>query len=237
MRDRLRHPVSGTFASIQNGIYNKGVGRDEDGKPIVPAVPPEQLPPAETEKEKKRRCLLPVLGAVALTAGLTSLAWWLSRRGGDGGAILEMVPKPKGNPNDILNNLNNIDPNSIVAHTPKEFQHGVFDLLEAQGWVPIKQPTPEQIQQLNEYMGAQGIASGMKLGPDGNLVQNIVDFPDSGHEFVNTDASAEQGFILGKDRTGREGLYDWIRKAKELGIDFRYNGPAGIGGATEVTAG
>jgi regulator of replication initiation timing len=169
------------------------------------------------EKDRRRGGLGAAAGILAVGAVAGVAAWeyviepWLeSRHGIPRSGISQHV------------DLKGINPNTIHAANPTQFEHGVLNLLAQQG-VHAEGVTPEKIQHMNHWMEAHNIASGMKDGHSG-LEQNLVDFPNPGHEFANVNASADQGFRIGQSGSGREALDRWVREAERAGITFRRTG-------------
>ncbi len=171
---------------------------------------------------RRRRWVGAALGAAALFGtGILLGKYGIPFSGGGNGqkeAITEEIipPVPKTIQPAQLD-LTSIRPDTITAHTPDEFQRGVLDLLDRQG-IHASGVNAEKIQHMNDYMDS--IASGMKRSSSGELVQNVVEFPSSGKEFANANASAAQGFTNGPRGSGREALHDWIREAERVGIKF-----------------
>lgn len=215
VKEWFRHPVHNSTAWIQA----RGVGRDEAGRPIVPAAVISREETTQENKRDRKWLLVAVpLGALALYA-----LWQMKKNGidvpfygngEDGGSGAEVFPPPGGSKSVDLSGIN---PDTITARTPNEFQEGVLDLLERQG-IHAQGVTPEKLAHMNEYMQSQGIASGMQSGANG-LEQNVVNFPQSGN-FLNAEASAAQGFRIGDSGTGREQLEAWVREAERAGITF-----------------
>jgi len=152
---------------------------------------------------------LMLLGAAGAVYGLTEVAGGLPHIG-----LWPFGPDHHYQPV----TLKGIDPNTIHAQNPTQFQHGVLRLLNEQG-VQAHDVTPDKIQHMNQWMASHPIASGMRAGNHG-LEQNLTHFPTTGHEFANVHASADQGFRVGADGTGRHALDQWIREAEKSGIRF-----------------
>jgi len=213
-------------AAVAAGAVVEG----EPGAPQKIEVTDASASEAEAkEKKERRRYSRRVLGALAVGGGLVA-AYYLGRNG-----------HPTTEFNTMINNfcqghgisgfgpdhlpihhshvdLSGINPNTIHAQSPEQFQHGVLHILQQQG-IHAHGVTSEKLAHMNHYMETQGIASGMKQGAHG-LEQNLTSFPGGGHEFANAQNSAEQGFGLGHSGTGREALDAWVREAERSGITF-----------------
>ena len=220
-------PTAAEAAAIAAETESQGSGEtkvavvDEEGNPIAETK-------SETIEKDRRRGVLPlVLGAGALV-GAGVVGYYLHRTG-QGPETINHYNKlimdfcsghGSGIGPDHLPvhhfDLSQLHPNTIHAQTPDQFQHGVLDLLKSQG-VPIHTVTPEKIAHMNQFMEAHNIASGMKEGGHG-LEQNLTGFPHAGQEFANAHASADQGFHLGADGTGKAALEQWAKEAQRINL-------------------
>lgn len=197
---------------------------------------PSRVVEVEETREKRERDRRGLVGfaAGALAVGGTALITWALMRQGHPQEVIQQFIMGKNNfinnGHDMFVNItghahehakhaidfSNLNPNTIHAHTPLEFHKGVLHLLHQQG-VPVHELTPDRIKHMNHFMEAHQIASGMKDGAHG-LEQNLTSFPHVGQEFANTHASAEQGFRLGADGSGRAALIQYAREAQRIGL-------------------
>lgn len=161
----FRHPVHSTFAWFKT----RGVGRDKEGKPIVPAAVIVEGEPI-TESDRKRRCLLPVLGALAVGVGAGYL---LSKYGvpfiGDGGG----TPGPEGLPD-----------NSGGGHI--EVFNKVDGDRSVQSILPdnlIQERTPAGIEHIVDKNTGQEVIDHVTYGENGRYsVDTIRELKDHGYD-------------------------------------------------------
>lgn len=172
------------------------------------------------------------IGNAIMLLGGTSAAYGIAHLAGAGNPDFNLWPFGGGHhgvesgpggpihtPNEYTPiSLHDINPNTITAHSPTEFQHGVLRLLNEQG-VHAHGVTPEKLAEMNHWMQTHQIASGMRADSHG-LEQNLTNFPGTGQEFTNAHVSAAEGFRIGVDGTGRQAMDEWIRHAEKVGIHF-----------------
>lgn len=214
---------AGTF----NRIKNAGVGRDQEGRPIVTAVPgerPPEQPKTDEEKRKSRWWLVAIpLGALAAYGTYKAFQQGMDVPffgDGNGGEVPEIpagpeVPGVGISPGEI--GSLDIANDTIYAKTPQEFISGAFDLIGRQG-IQAHGVTPEKINALVDVMKENHwqIVSGMQNAPGGGLEWHTVDAAADWADGYTSNyrASAAQGF------PGVGALRRFMETAANQGVTF-----------------